>query len=206
MTDPLLLDLPARIDTERLIMRPPQAGDGLMFHAAVVESLSELRRFLASLSWVAGDQTVDAAELHCRNAQLNFLARKDLPFLLLEKGSGEMVGVAGLHRTQWATPKTEVGYWSRLSTSGRGYIIEAVDALVQYAFDHMRAVRVELITDEENHASRRVADRCRFALEGILRNERRTVDGSLRNACIYARFPNADKEVAGIARTRRGPG
>ena len=188
MTDPLLIDLPTSVHTERLIMRPPQAGDGAMLHAAIVESLAELRRFLASLPWVALEQTIDSAEIYCRTAQANFLARKDLPFLLFEKATGQLVGAAGLHRTVWTTPKTEVGYWGRVSRAGNGFISEAVEALVAYAFGHLHAERVELITDEENHASRRVAERCRFVLEGILRNERRAPDGTLRSTCTYARL------------------
>lgn len=96
------------------------------------------------------------------------------------------MGGVGLHRTVWSTPKTEVGYWIRTSRNGNGFVTEAVSALVEYAFDQMRAVRVELITAEANVPSRQVADRCRFDLEGILRNERRASDDSLRNTCVYA--------------------
>lgn len=191
MTDPILIDLPTTIATERLVMRPPQAGDGEMLHAAIAESLPELRRFLASLPWVAGEQTVASAEAYCRNAHANFLARKDLPFLVLEKATGEIVGATGLHRTVWSTPKTEIGYWGRVSRARNGFIGEAVAALTDYAFASLRAVRVEIVTDEENDRSRRVAERCRFVLEGVLRNERRAPDGTLRNTCIYARIvPN----------------
>jgi RimJ/RimL family protein N-acetyltransferase len=52
-------------------------------------------------------------------------------------------------------------------------------------------VRVELITDEDNERSRRVAERCQFTLEAVLRNERRAPAGDLRSTCIYARFPPA---------------
>jgi RimJ/RimL family protein N-acetyltransferase len=191
MIDPILVDLPTTIATERLVMRPPQAGDGEMLHAAIAESLPELRRFLASLPWVAGEQTVASAEAYCRNAQANFLARKDLPFLVLEKATGEIIGATGLHRTVWSTPKTEIGYWGRVSRARNGFIGEAVAALTDYAFASLRAVRVEIVTDEENDRSRRVAERCRFVLEGVLRNERRAPDGTLRNTCIYARIaPN----------------
>jgi RimJ/RimL family protein N-acetyltransferase len=187
MIDPILIDLPTTIATERLVMRPPQAGDGEMLHAAIAESLPELRRFLASLPWVAGEQTVASAEAYCRNAQANFLARKDLPFLVLEKATGEIVGATGLHRTVWSTLKTEIGYWGRVSRARNGFIGEAVAALTDYAFASLRAMRVEIVTDEENDRSRRVAERCQFALEGVLRNERRAPDGTLRNTCIYAR-------------------
>jgi RimJ/RimL family protein N-acetyltransferase len=188
MTDPILIDLPTTIVTERLVMRPPQAGDGEMLHAAIAESLPELRRFLASLPWVAGEQTVASAEAYCRNAQANFLARKDLPFLVLEKATGEIIGATGLHRTVWSTLKTEIGYWGRVSRARNGFIGEAVAALTDYAFASLRAVRVEIVTDEENDRSRRVAERCRFVLEGVLRNERRAPDGTLRNTCIYSRI------------------
>jgi len=189
MIDPTLLDLPSAIETERLLLRSPLAGDGALLHPALLESLPELRRFLAALPWVAAQQTLESAEIYCRTAQSNFIARKDLPFLVFERVTGQVVGAAGLHRMVWATPKAEVGYWGRTSRTGNGFITEAVSAISDYAFDHLRAARVELITDEENMPSRRLAERCQFKLEGTLRNERRAPDGALRNTCIYARLP-----------------
>lgn len=193
MPDPILIDLPAAIVTERLLLRPPQTGDGVALLAAVTESLPELRRFLASLPWVAAEQTIEASEVYCRTGQTNFLSRKDLPFLIFEKDSGELAGACGLHRTVWETPKTEIGYWCRTSQSGNGFITEAVKALANYAIRHIGAVRIEIITDEENHPSRKVAERCGFALECLQRSERRAPDGLLRNTCIYSRIPNASQ-------------
>ena len=45
----------------------------------------------------------------------------DLPFLLLEKTTGQMVGATGLHRTEWSTLKTEIGYWGRISKARLGF-------------------------------------------------------------------------------------
>ena len=188
MANPILRDLPASIETARLLMRPPRSGDGAALHEAIVESLPELRRFLASLPWVAEEQTRESAEVFCRNAESNFLARRDLPFLLLGRESGRLVGACGLHRTNWEVPKTEVGYWVRASESGKGYVTDAVNGLVAFALDAIGAERIEIITDAENLASRRVAERCGFTLEGILRRERRAPQGSLRDTCIYARL------------------
>ena len=80
-----------------------------------------------------------------------------------------------------------MGYWGRVSRARQGFVSEAVHALVGYAFTHLRAVRVEAIMDEANLPSRRVAERCGFRLEGVLHNERRAPDGTLRNTCVYAR-------------------
>lgn len=191
VTDPILLDLPSNIETPRLTLSPPRQGDGPILHEALAESLTELRRFLASLPWVTAEQTLESAESFCRNGASNFIARRDLPFLVFEKATGRLVASAGLHRTVWQTPKTEVGYWCRTKATGQGFVTEAVSALVEYAFQHIKAVRIEIITDEGNAASRRVAELSGFALEGILRNERRAPDASLRNTCVYARYANA---------------
>ncbi len=189
MIDPILLDLPTEVATPRLLLRPPRPGDGAALHQAIVESLPELRRFLVSLSWVAAEQTIASAETYCRTACANFIARKDFPFLMFERATGALVGATGLHRTVWSTPRTEVGYWARVSRWGQGFVTEAVNAITGYAAQHIGAVRVDIVTDEANVASRRVAERCGFTLEGILRHERRAPDGTLRNTCLYARFP-----------------
>ena len=191
MSNPLLVEVPTRIETDRLILRPHRAGDGPALHEALVESLADLRRFLWFLPWIAEEQTLDSAEVRCRKSEANFLARTDLPFLAFEKSLGRLVGSVGLHRTDWQVPKTEVGYWIRTSSAGKGYVSEGVQALVRCAFEQLGAQRVELVTDEENVASRKVAERCGFALEGVLRNTQRGQDGRLRNACIYARLPTA---------------
>jgi len=39
---PILRDLPQTIETERLLMRAPRAGDGVNVHEAVMESLEGL--------------------------------------------------------------------------------------------------------------------------------------------------------------------
>jgi RimJ/RimL family protein N-acetyltransferase len=174
----LLIDLPMEVCTPRLLLRVPRAGDGVIVLEAIAESLPRLRRFLGSLPWVAGEQTAETAEAFCRQGQADFLGRRNLPFLVFDRASDRLVASVGLYRPHWDIPKTEIGYWCRTSCTGQGYVTEAVSVLLDYAFTHMKAVRVELITDEDNLASRRVAARCGFMLEGIL-----------RNTCVYARHP-----------------
>lgn len=188
---PLLLDLPSTIETERLLLRTPQAGDGGAVHEALAESIVELRRFMGLLPWVAAEPTVQASELFCRQSQAQVLLRKDFPFLLIERASGRLVGLAGLHRPEWLVPKIEVGYWCRTGDTGRGLITEAVRAVTELAFRQLFMQRVELVADEANVRSRRVAERSGFLLEGIQRHAQRGPDGSLRNLCLYARLPEA---------------
>jgi RimJ/RimL family protein N-acetyltransferase len=147
-----------------------------------------MRQFLGALPWVAGEPSVEASEVYCRTARANFISRTDMVFLAFERSSQQLVGSVGLHRPVWATPKFEVGFWCRTSRVGEGLVTEAVEVVATFAFSELGAVRLELVTDEENARARHVADKCSFQLEGILRAERRAPDGSLRNTCMYARL------------------
>ena len=185
---PLPVELPTSIATERLLLRHPRTGDGPLLHEALAESIVELREFLGFLPWVAEPPTLESAAARCRLCEANFLARTDIVFFAFDKATGRLVGSVGLHRTDWSLPKTEVGYWIRKSAAGRGYSSEGVQAMVSLAFDGLKAQRIELVTDEQNAASRRVAERCSFQLEGVHRHTHRGADGSLRSSCVYARL------------------
>jgi RimJ/RimL family protein N-acetyltransferase len=191
MSDPLHFSVPESLETERLQLRPFRTTDAPQLHEALLESIAELRKHLWFLPWVSEEQTLQSAEVRCRRAEANFLVRADLPYLAFTKSTGRLVASVGLHRTDWSLPKTEVGYWVRTSEAGKGYATEAVLELTNWALYGLRAKRVELVTDENNQGSRRLAERCGFALEGVLRSTMQSPDGQLRNSCVYARLPTA---------------
>jgi RimJ/RimL family protein N-acetyltransferase len=192
MPDPLHVLVPVSLETARLQLRPFRTSDAQQLHEALLDSVAELRKHLWFLPWVSEEPTLQSAEARCRIAEANFLVRADLPYLAFSKSTGRLVASAGLHRTDWSLPKTEVGYWVRTSEAGKGYATEAVLALTNWALHGLKAKRVELVTDETNHGSRRLAERCGFALEGVLRSTMQSPDGQLRNSCVYARLPTAD--------------
>lgn len=189
MPDALLFPVPPSFETQRLILRAFRGDDAPALHAALSESINELRAHLWFLPWVAEDPTLQSAEVRCRKAEANFLLRSDLPYLAFEKVSGRLVASVGLHRTEWSLPKTEVGYWVRTTETGKGYATECVAALTSWALESLGAKRVELVTDELNAGSRGVAERCGFRLEGVLHNVMQAPDGGLRNNCVYAKLP-----------------
>lgn len=186
MIDPVIFPVPAVIETRRLNLRSFQAEDASELHKALDESSKQLRQYLWFLPWVAEESTLITAEIRCRKAEANFHLRTDLPYLVFERSSGSLVGSVGLHRTDWQLPKTEVGYWIRTGATGKGYAAEAVSELVSWASEKLQAKRIELVTDEENIGSRRVAEKCGFVLEGTRRNDEVSPSGSLRHNCVYA--------------------
>jgi RimJ/RimL family protein N-acetyltransferase len=184
--NPVLRDIPEQIETERLLIRCPRPGDGRVVFEGVVDTLSDLRAWPASLPWALYEPSVEASELFCRESQVAYLARKTFAMLLFLKCDGSYIGGSGLHGNDWSVPKFEIGYWCRKPFQGRGLMVEAVTAITAFAFGTLGAARIVSLPDAKNLPSRRVAERAGYALEGILRGDRKTPDGTLRDTCVYA--------------------
>jgi RimJ/RimL family protein N-acetyltransferase len=180
----LLLDIPERIETERLILRAAKSNDGPEAFEAVMESVNELKPWMP---WAHPEPLLEASVRFHAEAQAKWYSREMLDFQWHDKATGRLIGKGGFHTINWTVPKFEIGYWVRTSMAGKGYCSEAVNALVQFAQNSLGARRLEICSDPKNARSRRVAERCGFTLEGILQKNMRDPYGALRDSCIYAK-------------------
>ncbi|MFD1205942.1 MULTISPECIES: GNAT family N-acetyltransferase [Sporosarcina] len=179
-------DFPSQFESERLIIRMPEVGDALDVWNAIRNSLPALRNWMP---FAQQQPELHVTEENLRESIADFITRKDLRLHLFSKETGEFVGSTGLHRIDWSIPKFEIGYWVDTKFEGKGYITEAVERLTAFAFEELGARRVEIRCDEENVRSRAVAERAGYELEGVLKQDSLSADGSsLRNTCIYAKI------------------
>ena len=192
--EPLLIDVLERIETARLLLRPPRPGDGAMLCAAVGETLAELAPWMP---WAQAAPTPQDSELQCRRMHARFMFREDLVFFMFERGADgaecAFVGGTGLHRIDWSVPRFEIGYWRRSGVEGGGLVVEAVQALSRMAFDALGARRVEIRMDPRNECSVRVAERAGFTFEGVLRQDSVDVKGVGRDTRVYARVRGVEE-------------
>ena len=186
--DPLLMDIPEQFETRRLVVRAARPGEGVAVNDAIRESHAELRPWL---TWAREVPTIEQSELQAREAHAKFHARTDLIYRGWLKGTGEFVSGTGLHRIEWSVPRFEIGYFARTRYAGQGYVTEIVGAMERLAFDTLGAARVEIRCDDRNVRSWRVAERCGFALEGVLRCNNRNAEGELCDMRVYAKVRRA---------------
>jgi RimJ/RimL family protein N-acetyltransferase len=64
----------------------------------------------------------------------------------------------------------ELGYVVAPVARGRGVAAAALQALTEWAFSAQDALRIELLISVQNGASKRVAQRCGYVREGVLRS------------------------------------
>ncbi|MBO9689040.1 MAG: GNAT family N-acetyltransferase [Mitsuaria chitosanitabida] len=185
--DPLLIDVPERLETPRLLLLAPRAGMGVALNRTVLEARESLKPWMP---WAHETPSVEQSEAIARRMQAQFLQREHLAYYLHEREpdgrAGALIGGAGLHTLDWQVRRYEIGYWLTPTRAGRGLVTEAVAALVRLGFGPLRARRMEIRTDARNAASRAVAERCGFTLEGVLRRDALDVQGEPCDSCVYA--------------------
>jgi RimJ/RimL family protein N-acetyltransferase len=82
----------------------------------------------------------------------------------------EVVGVAVAPQIDVDAQTAELGYVVAPAARGRGVATEALRLLTDWAFFTLGALRLELLIGSENVASKRVAERCGYIREGVLRS------------------------------------
>lgn len=110
-----------------------------------------------------------------------------LPFTVIQKQSGQVVGMTTYMNIAADLPRVEIGStWYAASVQGTPLNTEAKLLLLSHAFDQLECPAVELRTHYMNQQSRRAIERLGAKLDGILRQQSRMRDGTIRDTCVYS--------------------
>jgi len=100
------------------------------------------------------------------------------------RDSNTIIGTTTLFNLNLDNGRAELGYAMGHAYWGKGYMNEALKALVSHAFEVMSLRRLEADVDPRNAASIRTLERLGFQREGFLR-ERWHVNGEIQDALFY---------------------
>jgi RimJ/RimL family protein N-acetyltransferase len=93
------------------------------------------------------------------------------PFAIVSSAEeSELLGSISLMRFAWHHARAEVGYWLARDARGQGHVSRAVTLICRWGFDTLGLERIELLASTGNPASQRVAERCGFTREAVLRS------------------------------------
>jgi len=108
-------------------------------------------------------------------------------YACVDAASGELVGSFGLHHAD-DEGGPMIGYWVAGDARGRGIARRGVRRVVEWAFNDLQIPRVRWAAFVGNYASRAVAERAGFVLEGMVR-QGLTQRGERRDAWIGSMLP-----------------
>ncbi len=163
-----------RLESARLILRPPRAADGESWIAVRRASADFLQpweplwpsdhlsrtSWRRRLAWMRAEMEADRARFW-----LLFLRER-------QARAAEAQVVGGLSMTQirrGAASSAQIGYWMGEAWAGRGLMSEAVEAARGYAFKRLGLRRLEAACLPGNLPSQRLLRRQGFQQEGLAR-------------------------------------
>lgn len=109
------------------------------------------------------------------------------PFTVIAVPTGSIAGMTTYMHIDAANRRVEIGStWYAASVHRSALNTEAKLLLLTHAFETLACIAVEFRTHFLNRQSRRAIERVGAKLDGILRAHQRTVDGALRDTCVYS--------------------
>ena len=96
---------PERIETARLILRPPTMVDALTIAEAVNASYVELHEWM---KWARGLYGLHEVQTYCESTREAMAAGREYPVLLTHRDDRRIVGAAGLINVKWDVPMREI--------------------------------------------------------------------------------------------------
>jgi RimJ/RimL family protein N-acetyltransferase len=110
-----------------------------------------------------------------------------LPFVIIRKESGLVVGCTRFFHIERDHRRVEIGYtWLSAGAQRTSINTEAKLLLLTHAFEFWRCIRVEFFTDFLNHQSRTAILRLGAKQEGILRNHMIMPSGRYRDSVCFS--------------------
>jgi RimJ/RimL family protein N-acetyltransferase len=157
------------LTTGRLVLAAPTAAD--------VDTLAEICQDEAIQAWttVPSPYRREHAQHFVETVVPQGLAAgTDAVFAVYHAVTGQVLGMVGLHGITGPDAKhgaqAEIGYWTAPAARRQGYTVEAVRAVCRWALSELKLDRIEWIAFDGNEASRAVARRVGFTMEGTLRS------------------------------------
>jgi ribosomal-protein-serine acetyltransferase len=142
----------------------------------IYESINQSRTHLSSwLPFVDKTRSVSDTRTFIKSVLHSTASKKDEIWEIRQ--SEIFAGLIGLKEIDYPNKKVEIGYWLDQSMTGKGIMLKACYALIDFVFRHYKLNRVMIKVAVGNERSIRIPEKLGFTLEGIERDGEFTGQG-----------------------------
>jgi len=164
----------------RILLRPLQYSDA----DALLRAAADGELWNLTVTVVPSASTIDS---YLKKALDGRDAGTVMPFVIVLKDSGEVIGSTRFWKIDPLNRKLEIGSsWISARWQKSFVNTEAKYLMLRHAFEVLECVRVQFTTDENNQKSRNAILRLGAQQEGIVRHERIMPDGRKRNSVRFS--------------------
>ena len=179
---------PVVITFGSLELRPLRLRDRLQWNRVRNSNLQWLKPWEATLPRIPGeDHGINLPSYFQMMSAYNREGRAQRSISLAIWFEGRLVGQISMGGIIFGALRgAHIGYWIDQAYSNRGLTTQAVDLLTEYGFSSLLLHRIEINLRPENAASRKVAEKAGYHLEGE-RPRYLHIDGQWRDHLCFVR-------------------
>jgi ribosomal-protein-alanine N-acetyltransferase len=166
LRSPFAPDLPPVLRNGEIELRVPEMANYRGWAALRLES----RRFLIPWepTWPPDDLTRSAFRSRIKRYMRDIENGEAYPFFIFRHSDGVLIGALTLSNVRRGVAQmASLGYWIGLPYVRNGYMAAAVEAVMPFAFEHLRLHRLEAACLPSNEASIALLRKCGFTQEGF---------------------------------------
>ncbi len=197
-----------RLATPRLVLTPMCDDDLVETLDVILSGIHESSRMPFAMPWTDAprDELIaNTLRYYWTSRGSNTPAKWSVPFVVRMRGV--LVGMQDLMSTDFAvTRRVSTGSWLGAAHQGVGIGAEMRSAVVQFAFDHLRAERADSGAFTDNSASLRVSEKLGYRPNGTAVWQRRPGERAVEQRLTLSpndfRRPGWDVQIAGFAACR----
>ncbi len=175
-----MIDFDLTLQTATILLRPTTIED--------VSGFTELTTDKTMWIYFTNDLS-DRVELEnwVNDALFQKENKTRLPFTIISKKSGKIMGSTSFGNISYRDKRIEIGWtWLGKSYWGKGMNDEVKFLMFQYCFEELDFVRVECKTDVLNIPARNALTRMNMTEEGILRSHTLMTNNRRRDTIFYS--------------------
>ena len=173
-----------RIDTGRMVLRPPVHADYRSWAALRKQSAEFLVPW--EPRWAKDHLSLKSFVNRVYWASRSIAQGTALPLFMQRREDGRLLGAITLDNVRRGPAQAAtIGYWIGEPHAREGYMREALTAMVHHAFEVLDLSRLESACLPENKASRGLLEKCGYNYEGAAQSYLQ-IDGRWRNHVLYA--------------------
>ena len=176
--------LPSKIETDRLFLRSYRESDETWYYEMSQRNCVHLEKYEPD-NPVMEIHSKDDAKVTIIDLINAWKTRTHFFMGAFLKESDQFVAQLYIGPINWDLPEFGIGYFADVEHEGKGYVTEAVNAIVKLLFEKLNAYRIRIETDDTNARSIGVAERCGFVKEGHIRENKKNPDGTHSGTLYY---------------------
>ena len=166
-------------ESERLLFRkilPDDTKDIFL-----IRSNNEVMRFMD----VPRHNSISDSEKLIHSVEESYKKEAGINWAIIEKQSNSFIGYIGFIRIFPEHCRAEIGYALKPEFWGKGYMYEAINKLVSFAFEELKLHSIEANVNPLNEKSKKVLERVGFKKEAYFR-ENYLFNGKFLDSMIYS--------------------